>query len=62
MRTRAYVIQQTVEDLVADFLYYDRKSDPELPQEEIQDAIKNSELTPEDIVDWFRAELLRRMK
>ena len=47
----------TVDDLVADFLYYDRKEDEELPQEAIYKAIKGGDITEDEIVERFRQSL-----
>ena len=47
-------IENTVEDLVSDLLYYDRKEDEDLPIGAIETAIDNGEITQEDIVSKFR--------
>ena len=43
----------TVRDLVADFLYYDRKEDEELGINSIQTAIKDGIISEEEIVKEF---------
>jgi hypothetical protein len=43
-----------VDDLVADFLYYDRKEDEEFPRGAIEAAIANGEISIDEIVDQFR--------
>lgn len=48
----------TLEDSVADFLYYDRKGDEELSIGEIQAAIKAGEISVDEIVAKFREKLL----
>lgn len=47
----------TVEDLVSDFLYYDRKEDEELPRGAIQSMIRNKEISIDEIVAEFRSKL-----
>jgi len=44
-------------DCVRDLLYYDRKECEDLSVGAIQEAVKNGELTKEDIVEAFREEL-----
>ena len=50
-------ILDTVSDLVAGFLYYDRKEDDELQLGEIEESIKNKEITVDEIVNSFAEEL-----
>lgn len=52
-------ILNTVKATVADFLYYDRKEDKDLPQGEIERAIEEGIITVEEIVFFFRVELER---
>lgn len=47
-----FILKATT-DLVSSFLYYDRKEDDILPVGEIEKAIKNGEISIEDIVDRF---------
>jgi hypothetical protein len=56
-RTRADIIIDTMEDLVKDFLYYDRKEDEELPVGSIEAAVLNGEVTLDDLVQVFREDL-----
>ncbi len=46
-----------VKDCVRDLLYYDRKECEDLERGAIQEAVKNGELTKEDMVQAFREEL-----
>ena len=46
-------IAGTINDLFADWLYYDRKEDYELPRESIEEAIKLGEVTIEEIRSLF---------
>jgi hypothetical protein len=47
------LILGNVEDLVADFLYYDRKEDEELPRGAIEQAIREGVITADEIVAEF---------
>lgn len=47
------IIEYTIEDLVADFLFYDRKEDEDLPKGAIETAIKKGEITQGQIVNKF---------
>lgn len=50
-------ILRTVNDLVSNFLYYDRKEDEELPRGAILEAVKKGEITEDEIVQRFRERL-----
>ena len=54
--TKKEHILNNMEDLISNFLYYDRKEDEELPRGFIEDAIFNGEITIEDIVEKFLKE------
>ena len=60
-RTRAERILGTVDDLVADFLYYDRKEDENLPRGAIEAAILEGEITPELIAERFTFGLMEAL-
>ena len=47
------IIENTIDDLISNFLYYDRKEDEELPVGAIQKAIKEGEITKEQIIKKF---------
>ena len=51
------VIERTIKDLVADFLYYDRREDFELPNGAIETEIDEGNLTVDEIVEVFKKEL-----
>ncbi len=53
------LIFNAVDDLVSDFLYYDRKEDEDLPLETIEKAIRSGEITTKEIVEKFREVLDR---
>jgi hypothetical protein len=55
MTSKEYILG-VVEDLVEDFLWYDRKDD-ELQKGEIEKAIKNNVVTVDEIVKVFRKKL-----
>ena len=52
----------TVEDLVSNFLYYDRKGDEDLPIGAIEDAVKRGVVSIEDIVAQFGASLIESLE
>jgi len=54
LMTRREQIQATVSDLVAKFLYYDRKEDEDLPRGAIEEAIKAGEITEQEIVTQLK--------
>lgn len=56
------LILLTVTDLVSAFTYYDRKEDEELPRGAIESAIERGEITIDEIVEHFRAELTRKVQ
>lgn len=47
------LILGVVDDLVTNFLYYDRKEDEELGVGEIENAIKEGIITPEELAMQF---------
>ncbi len=51
------MILGTVEDLVLNFLYYDRREDEDLPRGAIEEALANQYLTVDEIVEQFRKSL-----
>jgi len=51
------ILSNTIDDLVANFLYYDRKEDEELPRGAIEEMIEKKEATVEEIVGYFWSEL-----
>jgi hypothetical protein len=51
------LILGTVEDMVADFLYYDRKEDEDLPRGAIEEAVAQGQITIDEIVNQFRQNL-----
>ena len=54
-------ILNTVDDLVGDFLYYDRKEDEDLPRDAIQKALKDGEITLDEICDKFKETLMQNL-
>jgi len=57
--TRRNTIAAVVEDLVSNFLYYDRKEDEDLPRGAIEEAISAGEVSVEEIVELFEYALRR---
>jgi hypothetical protein len=58
MKNTRRIIMDTVSDIIANFLYYHRKEDEDLRVGEIESAIKNGEITVDEIVEKFRTSLL----
>jgi len=56
------VILGTVEDLVSNFLYYDREGDEDLPTGTIDDAVKRGAVAIGDIVAQFGASLIESLE
>ena len=54
---RRETILATAKDCMADFLYYDRKEDEDLPCGAIEAAIQDGVVTVEEILEIFRAAL-----
>lgn len=50
-------ILDTIDDLVAKFLYYDRKEDEELPVGAIEAAVRDGVITWDEIGERFRTHL-----
>ena len=51
---RKQIIINTVTDLAANFLYYDRKEDSQLNVKQLDVAIKKGEITTDEIVAEFK--------
>jgi len=50
-------IKNIVTDMVADFLYYNRREDEDTPKGRIEELIHGGQLSIDQIVGWFRKEL-----
>lgn len=57
MSNRKKLILDTVEDLVINFVGYDRRDDEDLPKNSINEAIDYGEITVNEIADKFRIAL-----
>lgn len=55
-------ILDTISDLCLDFLYYDRKGDEGLTMEKLNEAVKNGEITIDEMVAEFRKHLENTFK
>lgn len=53
------IILNVIDDLVSDFLYYDRKEDEDLPRGAIEKAIEDQVISAEEIVSKFKEALER---
>lgn len=51
------IVFVTIDDLVRDFLYYDRKEDEELPRGVIEELVEDGKLTVDEMVACFRKHL-----
>jgi len=51
------IILNTIRDLCLDFIYYDREEDEELSKDQLNDAIRNGEISIDEIVAEFRKHL-----
>ncbi len=51
------MILACISDLASSFLYYDRKEDSILPENSIQKAVGDGDITIDEIVAKFREEL-----
>ena len=47
-----------IEDLVSDFVYYERKEDEDLSMEQLNEAVKSGEITIDEMVEKFRQGLV----
>lgn len=56
-RTRRQIILDIVDDLVTNFLYYDRKESSSLPLGQIEEAIRAGEITINEMVSLFQNRL-----
>ena len=52
------IIFGSVEDLVSNFLYYDRKEDEDLPVGKIEELIEDKTISIDELVERFRQALL----
>jgi hypothetical protein len=48
----------SIEDLVSDFLYYDRKEDEQMDQDFIPNAVRDGIITVDEMVEEFKAHLI----
>ena len=54
-------ILNTIDDLITDFFYYDRKGDDELGIWDIEKAIWDGEISKQEIIDQFITCLNKRI-
>jgi hypothetical protein len=58
LQNKRKVILNTIANLVQNFLYYDRKDDENLKENDIVQAIDDKIISIDEIVDTFRKEIL----
>jgi hypothetical protein len=58
VKTRRERIIDILSDSIIDLLYYDRKEDEDLPKGGIEEAIKAGEITVEEMIAIWSAELI----
>jgi len=51
------MVLNAIDDMIRNFLYYDRKEDEDLPRGEIERFIEEGELSVEEIVERFTTSL-----
>ena len=56
------ILKNTIEDLVSNFIYYDRKEDEDLPLNEIEKMINKGETNIDEIVKVFKEVLICSIK
>lgn len=52
------IIMRTIDDMILDFLVYDRKDDEYLPRDVIEDMVKNGDLDIDEMIDRFKDSLI----
>ncbi len=62
MKSRRDHIFDELTDLVAEFLYYDRKEDVVLPRGAIEEAIRQAELTIDELSEHFGCALRKGLR
>lgn len=55
-------LNNTIDDMVSDLLYYDRKEDEDLPMGKIELMIKNRQTSVDEIVSVFKEKLIEGVK
>lgn len=56
------IILFTIDDLVANFVYYDRKEDEDLTAQQLYEAFNLGEITIDQMVERFREGLEKHFK
>lgn len=56
--TKEYIFS-AIDDMIIDFLVYDRKDDQFLPREVIENMVKNGDLDIDEMVDRFKDGLIQ---
>lgn len=56
------IILDTIDDTLSRFFFYDRRNDERLPPGAIDEAVKNGEITVEEIVQEFERIIREALK
>ena len=51
-----------IEDLITDYLYYDRQEDEDLSFEEVEELVKSGEITAHEISECFDKDIRKAIK
>lgn len=62
MKSKKVVFFATIEDLVAELLYYDRKEDEELSVSDVESLFKSGEVTIDEVTYWFQLQLTKGLR
>ena len=57
MGNKKSLVLDTIDDIIGDLVYYDRKEDEELGTGEIEEMLVNGDLTVQEMVDHFSLKL-----
>lgn len=62
MKTRRQHIIDQLTDGMSDLFYYDRKEDMDLPRGAIEEAVRNGEITADEMITIWSDELREALK
>lgn len=60
-RTKLDTLSAIIADMVSNLMYYNRKEDEDFPVGQLENMIEDGQVSIDEIVDCFRANLTRRM-
>ena len=61
-KSKRSIIINAVDDMVSGLLYYDRKEDEDLPRGAIELAIKDKDISVDEIAAFFKAKLIEGLE